>query len=105
MGFFSEKNKSNTNQISNKELKETLADTALALLVNTQEITVDDFVGIKAEFGYLLMIKDHGLEGLFKIIKDDKIYYFAAQKEKLQLINIDENQYCSTIEYMLKQHA
>ena len=51
------------------------------------------------------MIKNHGLEALFKIIKEYKIYYFAAQKGKLQLINIDENQYYSTIEYMLKQHT
>ena len=105
MGLFKKKKKSDTNQINNKELKENLADTALSVLVNKQKITFDDFAGIKAEFGYLLMIENHGLEALFKIIKDNDVYYFAAQQDKLMLVTIDENQYKSTVDYMLSQHT
>lgn len=105
MGLFKKKKNSNTNQIDNRELKENLADTALSVLVNTQKITFDDFAGIKAEFGYLLMIENHGLEALFKIMRGDDVYYFAAQQDKLRLIEIDENQYKSTVDYMLSQHT
>ena len=76
MGLFKSK-KQEVNQINNKELKEKLLDNALAFLVNANEIKTEDFKGIQAKFGYLLMLENHGIEALFKIIKDDKIFYFA----------------------------
>lgn len=104
MGLFKKKKKTVSNQIDNRELKQNLADSALALLINQKQITMEDMAGIKAEFGYLMKIENHGLEGLFRIIKDSDVYYFAAQQGKLMLVAISEEQYLSTISYMLKQH-
>ena len=78
MGLFKNK-KQEVNQINNKELKEKLLDNALAFLVNANEIKPEDFKCIQAKFGYLLLLENHGIEALFKIIKDDKIFYFAFQ--------------------------
>lgn len=47
------------NQINNKELKEKLLDNALAFLVNANEINTEDFKGIQAKFGYVLMLENH----------------------------------------------
>ena len=71
MGLFKKKKPSVKNLLSDRQLKENLPDTALSVLLNQQELslTKEDFTGIEAEFGYLLMIADHGLEALFKIKK------------------------------------
>lgn len=103
MGLFKNK-KTEVNQINNKELKEELLDNALACLVNAHEITTEDFKRIQAKFGYLLMLENHGIEALFKIIKDDKIYYFAFQQNTLKFIDISEQQFESVTQYMLKNH-
>ena len=106
MGLFGKKQKSDTNQIGNKELKEKLADTALSVLINKQKLTFEDLhTGIQAEFGYLLMIDGHGLEALFKIKKDDDIYYFAAQQDNLMLVDISEGQYAETVSNMLSRYT
>lgn len=108
MGLFRKKEKkeeTETNQINNKELKENLANAALSILVQTQEITPDDFAGITAKFGYLLVIENHGLEALFKIIKNDVTYYFAAQKGELMMLTINEMQYETTVAHMLDMHT
>lgn len=108
MGLFSKKEnkiEENVNQINNKELKEQLADNALAFLVNSNELQPQEFSGIKAEFGYVLMIKDHGLEALFKIIKEEKIFYFAVQQETLKLLEITEEQFQSVTQHMLDLHV
>ncbi len=73
--------------------------------MNEKKLTPEDFAGIRAEFGYLLMIENHGLEALFKILKDDDTYYFAAQQDRLMLLTIDENQFKSTVDYMLSQQT
>lgn len=96
--------KKNESQIDKKILEQNLADTALSLLVNKQEIVMEDINNIKIEFGYLLMIENHGLEALFKVSKDINVYYFAAQKDNLTLLNFNEQQYKETVAYMLKQH-
>ncbi len=106
MGLFKKKKPSVKNLLSDRQLKENLLDTALSVLVNQQELslTKEDFTGIEAEFGYLLMIADHGLEALFKIKKDSAVYYFAAQQGKLMLLSINEAQFQSTVAYMLDYH-
>lgn len=105
MGLFRKKQSMEVNQINNKELKENLANTALSILVNMQKITQDDFGGIQAEFGYLLMIEGRGLEALFKIIQNDNMYYFAVQQDELMMVEINEAQYESTVVRMLDQFA
>lgn len=92
------------NQIENKELKDILLDNALAFLVNAKEIETKDFEGIKAQFGYLLMIENHGLEALFKLIHDEKIFYFAVQQQTLKLLNITEQQFESVTQHMVDLH-
>ena len=76
MGLFKNK-KQEVNQINNKELKEKLLDNALAFLVNANKIKPEDFKGIQAKFGYLLMLENHGLEAelKFKVTYDGKDYF------------------------------
>ena len=93
------------NQIYNRKLKERLLDTAMATLVNLKEIQPKDFEGVQAEFGYILNIKDHGLEALFKIVKDDKVFYFALQQNALKLLSISEEQFRSVTQHMLDMHV
>ena len=103
MGLFKNK-KQEVNQINNKELKEKLLDNALAFLVNANEIKTEDFKGIQAKFGYLLMLENHGIEALFKIIKDDKIFYFAFQQNTLRFLDLSEQQFESVTQHMLDLH-
>lgn len=108
MGLFSKKEnkkEENVNQINNNKLKEKLADNALAFLINSNELQPRDFAGIKAEFGYVLMIEAHGLEALFKIVNNDKVYYFAVQQETLKLLEITEEQFQSVTQHMLDLHV
>lgn len=103
MSVFNERKE--VNQIENKELKDNILDNALAFLVNAKEIETKDFKGIKAQFGYLLMIENHGLEALFKLIKDDKVFYFAVQQQTLKLLNITEQQFESVTQHMLDMYV
>ncbi len=104
MGLFGKKKKPAENLMNDKELKEHLADSALAVLINSGELVPEEMAGISVEFGYLMMCEGHGLEGLFKIIKDDNVYYFAAQVDKLMLVNINEEQFLSTTQTMTETH-
>lgn len=103
MSVFNERKE--VNQIENKELKDNILDNALAFLVNAKEIETKDFKGIKAQFGYLLMIENHGLEALFKLINDDKVFYFAVQQQTLKLLNITEQQFESVTQHMLDMYV
>jgi hypothetical protein len=80
-----------TNQIDNKRIKEGLGDAALASLKQGEHY--DELAGLQLEFGYLFTIEDHGLEALFRITTDKQTIYFAAQKNKLMMLNIDEAQF------------
>ena len=91
-------------QMQNKGLKEELADNALTVLVNQKEIELTDLEGVQCTFGYILNIPGHGLEALYKIIKDDKVYYFAFQKDTLRYIGITEEQFLSVTQHMLETH-
>lgn len=99
------KNKQEVNQIGNKELKDRILDNALAFLVNAKEFETKDFEGIQAKFGYLLMLENHGIEALFKIIKDEKVFYFAVQQQTLRLLDISEQQFESVTQHMLDLHV
>ena len=105
MGLFRKKQKTDANQINNMELQEQLVNSALSVLVDMQKITPDDFADVEVEFGYLFMIEGHGLEALFKIEKNDDVYYFAAQQAELMLVDINEGQYDATVDRMVSQHA
>lgn len=83
---FSKKN--DVNLINNNDEKEKFANLALNILINNN--MVSDVNGISCEYGYLYNIDGHGYEGLFKIKKLDKTYYFAVQGEELKMISLDE---------------
>lgn len=59
---------SERNEITNKELKEMLADTALEVL--TPEEDYNELAGTTVQFGYLFDIDNHGLE-MLDITNDD----------------------------------
>ena len=109
MSIFSKKQKNDqaeeVNQINNRELKEQLADSALAFLLNQKLLEQTDLPGIKVEFGYLLMLKNHGMEALFKVIRDDKVFYFACQQKTLRHVGITEEQFQSVTAHMLDMHV
>lgn len=51
------------------------------------------------------MLENHGIEALFKIIKDDKIFYFAFQQNTLKFLDISEQQFESVTQHMLDLHV
>lgn len=79
------------NLIDNKDEKEKFGNLALNMLISNNMIS--DYNNIRLEYGYLYNIAGHGYEGLFKIIKDDNTYYFAVQKENLQMLSLDEERF------------
>ncbi|MBP1042395.1 hypothetical protein I6N95_15350 [Vagococcus sp. BWB3-3] len=90
------------NEIDNEELKELLANTALAQLENGKDY--DSLLGTTVDFGYLFDITDHGIEALFKITTDKGIFYFAAQKQSVLRLNFTEDLFRSTTERFLELH-
>lgn len=105
MGLFQrnkKKQNTETNEINNKTLKEQLMNTALQLLVEGQDY--EQLAYTTCEFGYLYVIEGHGLEALFKMITDKGTIYFAAQKESLMRININEELFKTTTETFLSLH-
>ena len=92
------------NQMYNRELKERLVNAAIGVLVNNNLITQEDFPGLGVGMGYLFTTEEGELEGLFQISFSGKVYYFAAQKGKLMMVEISEAQYQQTIEYMKSYH-
>ena len=90
--------------LSNMEMKTKLLDYTMSMLINQKEIEPDDMPGITAKFGYFMDIKDHGMEALFKIIKNDKEWYFALQQDSLKLLTINEAQFQQVTEDMIRMH-
>jgi hypothetical protein len=111
MGFFDkfknkskiEKKKNEHNEIDNKELKETIANTALATLKKDEDYKI--LANTTVQFGYLFIIDGHGIEALFKVITDKGILYFAAQKDSVLRVNIDEELFNDTTENFLEMHG
>ena len=95
--------KSERNEIGNKELKETLGNTALSTLM--QGADYHDLSGLTVEFGYLFDIDGRGTEALFKVITDVGTYYFAAQKGSLIRLDFSEEMFLSTTETFLQIHG
>lgn len=93
---------SERNEITNKDLKEMLADTALGILIQGEDY--EELAGTTVTFGYLFDIDNHGLESLFKIITDKTTAYFAAQGEKLMRLDFNDELFQSTTETFLSLH-
>lgn len=92
-----------TNEIKNKELKEFLADSALAIL--TQGEDYQDLVYTTVEFGYLYDVENRGPEALFKVTTDKTTVYFAVQVGKLMRLDFTEEAFKDTVERMRAFHG
>lgn len=93
-----------TNQMYNREVKEALVNAAIKVLVDNNLIEEEEFKGLSISMGYLFSTEEGQIEGLFKISFSDKVYYFAAQKGKLMMVNINEEMYEQTVEFMKSNH-
>lgn len=91
MGLFNKKKEKDEkkNLIDSKGDKEKVANSALNFLLEKKIIS--DVNDISCEFGYIFHFPNHGYEALFKIIKEENIYYFALQGENLQFLKMDDN--------------
>ena len=92
------------NQINNRKIKYNIGNASLKLLIDNNFINHEELKNVVLEYGYLFSKEDGNLEALLKISCIQKIYYFAFQKGKLMLVNINERQYVETIEYMKNNH-
>lgn len=93
------------NEIRNSKLKQGLADSVLQMLLNMKLISENELVGFQIQFGYIFTKADGVLEGLMKVICNTKVFYLALQKGSLMLLNINEEQYIQTINYMKEYHT
>lgn len=103
MSDFNEKKPQERNEIGNKDLKEQIAEAALAILEEGTDY--QDLLYTKVEFGYLFDIEDHGIEALFKVITDKTTAYFAVQGETLLRLNFSEELFKGTTETFLALHS
>ena len=94
--------KNEQNLINNNQEKEKFANMAINLLITNNIIS--DYNGISCEYGYLYLIEGHGYEGLLKIKKMDKIYYFAVHGTNIEMLNLDENVFSFHVETFLNMH-
>ena len=93
------------NEINNSKLKQNIANTTIQVLLNNKLIVENQLPSFQMQFGYIFTKEDGLLEALIKTICGEKTFYFACQKGTLMLINIDENQYNETINYMKNNHS
>ncbi|WP_455611319.1 hypothetical protein [Cloacibacillus porcorum] len=101
--IFDEKKPKESNEITNKELKESIANAALGIL--HKDIDFDDLVYTKVVFGYLFNIEGHGIEALFKIITDKTTAYFAVQGTEIIRLNFSEELFQTTVDGFLDLHS
>ncbi|MCL2152135.1 MAG: hypothetical protein FWH57_04115, partial [Oscillospiraceae bacterium] len=99
----SQTNKRNELELNNKELQELVANSALSVL--KQDKQYDNLSDVTVEFGYLFSIDGHGLEGLLKIKANQGTFYFAAQKNSIQKLNITEELFKGYTETFLEIHG
>ncbi|MDE6427178.1 MAG: hypothetical protein K2K89_13735 [Ruminococcus sp.] len=93
---------SERNEITNKDLKEMIAETALSIMTEGEDY--EELVGTSVTFGYLFDIDNHGIEALFKVITDKTTAYFAVQGEKMMRLNFNEELFQSTTDVFLSLH-
>ena len=92
------------NQMFNYELKNSIGNAAVGIMLNQGLAKESELVNLSMEFGYLFLKDDGVLEGLLKVKLLDRVTYFAAQKGSLMLINIDEEKYNSVVAQMKEFH-
>ena len=92
------------NQVYNRELKEYFVNTAIGVLMQNNLITNEELRGLSITMGYLFSTEERQIEGLFNISCAGKDFYFAAQKGKLMMVNINQEMFEQTIEHMKEYH-
>ena len=92
-----------SNEISNKELKENIADVAIGLLEEGSDY--NELAYTKVEFGYLFDIDDHGIEALLKVITDKTTAYFAVQGTSMMRLNFSDELFNTTVEGFMNFHG
>lgn len=103
MGLFSKKPRK-SDEINNFALKESLAQEAIdRLLVKGRDYS--ERSELKAEYGYIFLIEDHGFEALFKVESSVRTFYFAVQGEKIMALDFDEELFRTTSETFLSLHG
>ncbi len=102
------------NVITDKTIKENIADSALAMLVNKNLLSPDkDFKNLTVMFGYLLLSEEtNQISSLLKVstqkklFRPQKVYYLAVQSGNLILLgnNFNEAMFNKTSVDMLTMH-
>lgn len=89
------------NQMANASIKEKIASLAIKTLETNQIVTKEDLEEIRVNFGYIFTKEDGALEALLYVLtKSQNKYYFAVQKEKLLLLNMNEELFKETVDNM-----
>ncbi len=103
MGLFKRKPRE-TNEKDNFALKEALAEEAIEkyLVMGKDYKSLSE---LRAEFGYVFIIEDHGFEALFKILSPRETFYFAAQGDRIAALDFDEQLFKSTTDAFLSLHG
>ena len=93
------------NQINNRNIKENLINYAINILLTNNIVSNDDIVNLSFSVAYAFTKVDGAIEALFKAeLKNGVTYYFAAQNNKVMLVEISEEQYIQTTNYMIENH-
>lgn len=90
------------NQIDNKELKESIVNSALSILQKIEDY--ENLENTTVKFGYLFDIEGHGIEALLKIITDKKTAYFAVQGTNMLRLDFSEELFQATVDGFLEMH-
>ena len=92
------------NQIYNREIKEYFINAAIGILMQNDLMKEEDLRGLSVSMGYLFSTDEGQIEGLYCVAVAGTEYFFAAQKGKLMMVNINRQMFEQTIEYMKANH-
>lgn len=92
------------NQIHNNELRAQMGNCALDILLKEDFVKREEVKNPRMSVGYMFTTEEGALEALFKVQCDEKVFAFAAQKGAVLLLNISEEQYNETVDYMVGYH-
>ena len=92
------------NQFYNREMREYFINTGIGILMQNDLMKEEDLRGLSVNIGYLFTTEEDQVEGLYCISAAGQDHFFAAQKGKLMMVNIDRAMYAQTIEYMKANH-
>ena len=92
------------NRINDNTIKEKMSNLAIKLLYSNKLITPDEIAITKFNYGYIFTMDDGTIQALFKAMINGKNYYFALQKNKFQLLKLNEALYKTLVLNMKQLH-